>query len=41
VVLVARPSAREVAERDGLDGLRAALAELLDQAAERAEAEAP
>jgi ribonuclease P protein component len=40
VVLVARPEAREVAEREGLEGLRAALAELLDQAAERAEAEA-
>jgi ribonuclease P protein component len=40
VVLVARPEAREVAEREGLDGLRTALAELLDQAAERAEAEA-
>jgi ribonuclease P protein component len=40
VVLVARPEAREVAERDGLDGLRAALAELLDQAAARAAAEA-
>jgi ribonuclease P protein component len=36
VVLVARPAAREVAERDGLDGLRAALAELLDHVAARA-----
>jgi ribonuclease P protein component len=40
VVLVARTEAREVAEREGLAGLRTALAELLDQAAERAEAEA-
>lgn len=36
VVVVARPEARAVAERDGLDGVRAALAELIDQAAERA-----
>lgn len=29
VVVVARPEARELAERDGLDGIRAALAELI------------
>ena len=29
VVVVARPEARELAEREGLDGLRAALAELI------------
>jgi ribonuclease P protein component len=39
VVLVARPAAREVAQREGLAGLREALGELLDQAAERAEPE--
>jgi ribonuclease P protein component len=32
IVLVARPPARELAERDGLDGLDAALAELIDKA---------
>ncbi len=32
VVLVARPPVREVAEREGLAGVRAALAELLDRA---------
>ena len=30
VVIVARPDARGLAERDGLDGMRAALAELLE-----------
>jgi ribonuclease P protein component len=35
VVVVARPAARELAEREGLAGLQAALAELLDKAAER------
>jgi ribonuclease P protein component len=30
VVVVARPEARELAEREGLDGIRAALAELVD-----------
>jgi ribonuclease P protein component len=35
VVVVARPPARELAEREGLDGVRTALAELLDKAAER------
>ncbi len=32
VVVVARPPVREVAEREGLAGVRAALAELLDRA---------
>jgi ribonuclease P protein component len=32
VVVVARPDARDLAERDGLAGVRAALAELLDAA---------
>jgi ribonuclease P protein component len=32
VVVVARPAARQLAERDGLDGVRAALRELLEQA---------
>ena len=36
VVVVARPEARVVAERDGLDGIRAALAELIARARERA-----
>jgi ribonuclease P protein component len=30
-VVVARPDARELAERDGMPGVRAALAELVDQ----------
>jgi ribonuclease P protein component len=34
VVVVARPEARELAERDGLDGVRAALAELVGKAAD-------
>ncbi len=41
-VVVARRGARELAERDGLDGVRAALAELIDRvpgAAEPADAE--
>ena len=33
VVVVARPEARELAERDGLDGIRKALEELVDKAA--------
>ena len=33
VVVVARPAARELAERDGLAGIHAALAELIDQVA--------
>jgi ribonuclease P protein component len=32
VVVVARPAARELAEREGLDGVRSALRELLEQA---------
>ena len=39
VVIVARPDARLVAERDGLDGLRAALSELVDQLRARVEQE--
>ena len=35
VVVVARPGARELAERDGLAGVRAALRDLLEQAARR------
>jgi ribonuclease P protein component len=37
VVIVARPEARLVAERDGLDGIRTALAELIDQLRARVE----
>ena len=33
VVVVARPEARELAEREGLDGIRAALSELVEKAA--------
>ncbi|MGI8413000.1 MAG: ribonuclease P protein component [Solirubrobacteraceae bacterium] len=33
VVVVARPSSRELADREGLDGVRAALRELLGKAA--------
>jgi ribonuclease P protein component len=32
-VVVARPDARELAERDGMEGMRRALAELVDQVA--------
>jgi ribonuclease P protein component len=39
VVIVARPEARVVAERDGLDGIRTALAELVDQLRARVEGE--
>ncbi len=35
VVDVARPEARELAEREGLAGIRTALAELVDKAAEK------
>ena len=35
LVVVARPEARAVAERDGLDGVRRALGELLDSAGAR------
>ena len=40
VVIVARPEARLLAERDGLDGMRAALAELVDQLRARVEGDA-
>jgi ribonuclease P protein component len=33
VVVVARPEARELAEREGLEGIRGALTELVDKAA--------
>ena len=36
VVIVARPEARELAEREGLSGVRDALAELVHKAAEKA-----
>ncbi len=36
VVVVARPEARELAEREGLAGIRAALGELVEKAAEQA-----
>jgi ribonuclease P protein component len=39
VVVVARPEARLVAERDGLEGIRAALAELIARARDRAAGE--
>jgi len=39
VVLVARPDARVVAERDGLEGIRVALAELIAQLRARVEGE--
>lgn len=39
VVIVARPEARVVAERDGLEGLRAPLVELIDQLRVRVEGE--
>jgi len=39
VVIVARPDARAIAERDGLEGLRAPLAELIDQLRARTEGE--
>ena len=38
-MIVARPAARVVAERDGLEGLRAPLAELIDQLRARVEGE--
>jgi len=37
VVVVARPEARVVAEREGLDGIRRALAELIARVRERAD----
>ena len=39
VVIVARPEARALAERDGLEGLRVPLTELMDQLRERVEGE--
>lgn len=39
VVIVARTDARLVAERDGLEGIRAALGELIDQLRARVEGE--
>ena len=36
VVVVARPEARELAEREGLDGVRTALGELVGKAADQA-----
>jgi ribonuclease P protein component len=39
VVIVARPEARAVAERDGLEGIRSALVELMGQLRERVEGE--
>jgi ribonuclease P protein component len=39
VVIVARSEARLVAERDGLEGIRTALAELIDQLRARVEGE--
>jgi len=36
-VVVARPDARELADRDGMPGVRAALAELVDQVGSSAE----
>lgn len=36
VVVVARPEARELAEREGLQGVRGSLRELLEQAAKAA-----
>ena len=39
IVIVARPEARAVAERDGLEGIRTALAELIDQLRARVEGE--
>lgn len=39
IVVVARPEARVVAERDGLDGIRVALSELIARARERAAGE--
>lgn len=39
VVIVARPEARLVAERDGLEGLRAALVELMEELRARVDGE--
>jgi len=40
VVIVARPEAKAVAERDGLEGIRTALVELMDQLRARVEGDA-
>lgn len=40
IVIVARPEARVVAERDGLQGIRTALTELMDQLRARVEGDA-
>ena len=39
VVVVARPEVRELAERDGLEGVRGALAELVEKSVAGGEAE--
>jgi ribonuclease P protein component len=39
VVIVARPEARVIAEREGLDGIRSALTELMEQLRARVEGE--
>jgi len=39
IVIVARPEAKAVAERDGLEGIRVALVELMDQLRARVEGE--
>jgi ribonuclease P protein component len=39
IVIVARPEAKAVAERDGLEGIRTALVELMDQLRARVEGE--
>jgi len=41
VVVVARPEVRELAERDGLEGVRGALAELVEKSVAGGEPEAP
>ena len=41
VVVVARPEVRELAERDGLEGVRGALAELVEKSVAGREAEGP
>jgi ribonuclease P protein component len=41
VVVVARPEVRELAEREGLDGVRTALEELIDKASAGSEGAAP
>jgi ribonuclease P protein component len=40
IVIVARPEAKVLAERDGLEGIRTALVELVDQLRARVEGEA-